>query len=143
MPRAHRPDGDPALTAAREPALPSAGTGEDSAAEHGLQPAGGGAPDGGAANGMDYEQSVYEVGPGVGAPADTAAQRRRVELLVGLNTFLVPTAITIVVPALRAIAVDLDCSAELATRTLSLDTIISGVPHPPTPSDPAEGAPPR
>lgn len=57
----------------------------------------------------------------------TGAELRKLSIVVGLNTALVPTAITIIVPALPQIAVDLQVDAPTAALNLTLYALISGI----------------
>ena len=46
--------------------------------------------------------------------------KRLVAVIIGLNSLLVPTAITIVVPSLRSLSLELDCDASSAAMIISV-----------------------
>ena len=46
--------------------------------------------------------------------------KRLVAVIIGLNSLLVPTAITIVIPSLRSLSLELDCDASSAAMIISV-----------------------
>ena len=79
------------------------------------------------ASGSASEAGLASDGGGAGTVLLSEAARTKLLLAVALNTLLVPTAITIIVPALRQISTELDATAFTSSLTLSLYSTISGI----------------
>ena len=63
--------------------------------------------------------------------------KRLVAVIIGLNSLLVPTAITIVIPSLRSLSLELDCDASSAAMIISVCARPPDRPGTPTPESPA------
>ena len=63
--------------------------------------------------------------------------KRLVAVIIGLNSLLVPTAITIVIPSLRSLSLELDCDASSAAMIIS----VCARPPPDRPGTPTPESP--